>query len=392
MKTAVRLLFIALSPLQLGGCYWWHVSVNQMRLLSQSVPIEEALEKHDFTEEEKKKLLMVEEIKSFARERLKMDIDEDVYTSYVQLDSPYVTYVLRVSHAYELKPHTWWFPPPVGSVPYKGFFDRELALEEEKSFPPEKYDTWVRGVTAYSTLDWFDDPVLSSMLAYPERHFVVTVFHELTHTVLFFSGKIDFNERFAEFVGRKAAEIFYREREGENSETVQLMRAEWADELAFSSYMEKEYKLLDQWYKDHKGENDPAAKKKRIREIQERFQKNILPNMNTSRYDYFPDMELNNAILLSYRTYTNKMGEFEQLFALLNEDMEAFIGYCARFEDAENPGEAFSSAVSWLAKRKQKEAERAEKARPERQPEKKEKEHECSWGARLLYGGSCPPP
>ena len=82
-------------------------------------------------------------------------------------------------------------------------------------------------VAAYSTLNWFEDPILSSMLTYPERHFIVTILHELTHTVLFFSGEIDFNERFAEFVGWKAAEIFYWEREGENSETVHLMRAEW---------------------------------------------------------------------------------------------------------------------------------------------------------------------
>ena len=129
----------------LSGCYLWHVSTNQMKLLSNSVPIEEALEIYEFTEDEEKKLKIVPEIKAFAKERLKMDIDEDVYTSYVQLDRPYVTYVLRVSYAYELKPYTWWFPPPVGSVPYKGFFEKELALEEEKSFPPEKYDTWVRG-------------------------------------------------------------------------------------------------------------------------------------------------------------------------------------------------------------------------------------------------------
>ena len=317
-----------------------------------------------------------------------MDIDENVYTSYVQLDRPYVTYVLRVSHAYELKPYTWWFPV-TGSVPYKGFFEKDLALEEAKLFPPEKYDTWVRGVAAYSTLDWFEDPILSSMLSYPERHFAVTVFHELAHTILFFKGQIDFNERFAEFAGRRAAELFYLEKEGEDSETAQLMRAEWADELAFSSFMEGEYKSLDQWYRGRKGQNDPEAKKKRIRGIQTRFQRDVLPELKTERYHYFPEVKLNNAILLSYRTYTNKMGEFDQLFSLLDEDMEAFFSYCAQFEGEENPEEAFSRAVKKLAA--EKAAEKAARA-PSDADEPSGAEASCSWGDRLFYRGKCPPP
>ena len=64
---------------------------------------------------------------------------------------------------------------------------------------------------------------------------MVTIFHELAHTVLFFKDNVNFNERFAEFVGRKAAELFYLNREGESSETVQKLQAQWKDELLFSS-------------------------------------------------------------------------------------------------------------------------------------------------------------
>ena len=219
------------------GCdisYLGHVSYNQIALLNKRVPIEDALEKYSFTEEEKKKLKLVPELKTFAKKNLKMDINEDIYSTYVQLDGPYVTYVLRVSHAYELKSYLWDFPV-IGAAPYKGFFEKEKAEEAAKAFPPDKYDTLVRGVSAYSTLNWFNDPILSSMLSYSESSFVVTIFHELAHTVLFFKDNVNFNERFAEFVGRKAAELFYLNREGESSETVQKLQAQWKDELLFSS-------------------------------------------------------------------------------------------------------------------------------------------------------------
>ena len=83
--------------------------------------IERALKKYDFSEVERKKLLLISEIKVFAREKLQLDIDEDLYSSYVHLDRPYVSYLIRVSPVYELKAYEWNFPV-IGSAPYKGFF------------------------------------------------------------------------------------------------------------------------------------------------------------------------------------------------------------------------------------------------------------------------------
>ena len=125
--------------------------------MSKRIPIEAALEKYSFSEGEQKKLKLVSELKTFARETLAMDINEDIYSTYVQLDEPYVTWLLRVSYIHELKSYQWDFPV-IGSVPYKGFFDKEKAKEAAKAFPPEEYDILVRGVRAYSTLNWFEDP------------------------------------------------------------------------------------------------------------------------------------------------------------------------------------------------------------------------------------------
>ena len=323
--------------------YLWEVGTGQVELLSNTIPIEEALQKYNFTEEEKKNLKLVSELKAYAKNSLKMNIDDKVYSSYVQLNETYVTYLLRVSDAYQLKAYKWDFPI-VGYVPYKGFFDKESAIKAAKSFPEEKYDVYLRGVTAYSTLGWFEDPVLSSMLKYKETDFTTMIFHELAHTVLFFKNKVNFNERFAEFIGRKAAISFYTSKEGENSKKVQSMQKYWEDELIFSSFMVNEYERLKKWYEDNKGKITKAQKQKRIQQIQEHFLTQIQAQLNTNRYDYFSKIELNNAKLLSYRSYNFNMSEFETLFNSpeINRNIKSFIDYCLRFKSEDNPEKALS--------------------------------------------------
>ena len=341
------LTFFCLIGCQTG--YLWHVSVHQIDLLTKRVSIEKALKKYSLSEEETEKLRLISEVKTFAKDTLQLDIDTGIYSSYVHLDRPYVTYLLRVSSAYELKPYEWSFPI-VGSAPYKGFFDKQKAQKAAESFSRTEYDVYVRGVSAYSTLGWFNDPIFSSMLSYKERDLVTMVFHELIHTILFFKNHINFNERFAEFLGRKAAISFYLQKEGKDSKTVKTMQREWEDELLFSSFMMGEYEDLEKWYKDNKGEVTTESKQKRLKEIQVRFVTEIKPNLKTSYYNYFSNIELNNARLLSYRSYNYDMEEFERLFIspVINEDIKAFIEYCMQFKKATDPEAALSQAVSAL--------------------------------------------
>ncbi|MDE0118767.1 MAG: aminopeptidase [Bdellovibrionales bacterium] len=346
-----RMIYGSLVFLLLTGCstnfrYLQHVSYHQMGLLIKRTSIKKALEKYSFNEEQKKKLQLVSEIKTFTREKLKLNIDRGLYSSYVHLERPYVSYLLRVSPVYELTAYKWDFPI-VGSMPYKGFFDKDKTKKAAASFPEEEYDVSIRGVRAYSTLGWFNDPVLSTMLFYKETDFVVMVFHELMHTVLFFKNHVDFNERFAEFVGRQAALLFYTNKEGPESETVQKMLLEWEDELLFSSFMVSEYEMLDKWYKEHKGEINRERKQNRLQEIQERFRVEIQVNLKTNRYYYFSNQELNNAQLLSYRSYNYNMAEFEKLFdsSLVNRDIKAFVEYCAQFKKEKDPEAAISQAI-----------------------------------------------
>lgn len=354
MKNLKLIFFSLLCFLLLSSCfnqigYLIHISKGQLNLIKNRVAIEEALKDPSLTEDQKNKLRLVSEIKSFMKKDLDLNIDEKVYSTYVSLDEDYVTYLLRVALAYKLEAYYWNFPI-TGKTPYKGFFDKEKAIEAAHSFPEDQYDTIVRGVSAYSTLGWFEDSILSSMLNYTERDFVHTLFHELAHTIFFFKNQIDLNERFAEFISRKITLLYYIKKEGMNSATATILRKEWNDQLLFSTFMVQEYNELKKWYIDNEDSMSLALKLHRLEKIQEEFKNTILPQLEVFKYDYFTETKLNNAKMLSYRSYNYNMEEFEKLFnhPKVGQSIKAFIEFCSSFEHEDSPEEALSKAIQDL--------------------------------------------
>jgi predicted aminopeptidase len=137
----------------LSGCqlsYYLQSAGGQIAILNKRVPIEKALKNPDLSEDEKKKLLLAKDVQKFSAETLHLNAKAN-YTTYVKLDRPSVSYVVSASAKWELKHHLWSFPF-VGSVPYKGYFSEDDAKEEEENLKKQDLDTYLRGVSAYSTL------------------------------------------------------------------------------------------------------------------------------------------------------------------------------------------------------------------------------------------------
>src|SRR5690606_33281988 len=100
----------------------------------------------------------------------------------------------------------------VGSVPYKGFFEKEDAEHAAQKLELAGFETWVRGTDAFSTLGWFDDPVLSTTLSNSIPSIVDTVIHESVHSTVWIKGRVDFNESLANFIGGQGAYQFFKEK------------------------------------------------------------------------------------------------------------------------------------------------------------------------------------
>ena len=324
-----------------------------MSLLSQRVPIEKVLADPSVQESTKAQLRLAQEARQFSEETLKLSPSKS-YTTYVKLDQPYVTYVVSASPKWKLEHYLWDFPF-VGKVPYKGYPTESEAKEEEKNLQNKNLDTYLRGVSAYSTLGWFNDPILSSMMRYRNDQLVNTIIHETVHATLYIKSSADFNERMAVFLGNKGTELFYQKKEGTDSKTLLQIKNENEDDKVFSQFITTEIKNLKDWYL-HQSESQSSDedRKKQFTLIQEDFKSKALPLMKTDSYKNFAKTELNNARLLLYKTYMQDLSDFQKLFDLTDGNFSEFLTCCEQLKKTEKPEDGLKKIVENLTSSKRK--------------------------------------
>lgn len=330
------------------GCqvgYLVNSASSQVELLISRRPIEDVLSDPTISEDDKRKLRLAIEAKEYSQTKLGLKKNNN-YSSYVKLNRPFVSYVVSGSPKNELKHHLWKYPI-VGELPYKGFPKKESAEREAEKLRKQGLDVHVRGVSAYSTLGWFNDPVLSSMLRYKDHDLVNTIIHENVHATLYIKSEADFNERLAAFVGNIGTEYFYRAREGESSATLKQISSELADEKLFSKFISFELDELKKWYLARAGQEiNEGERAARLKQIQNRFLTEIKPQFKTDTEKDFAKGDLNNARLLQYELYVKDLADFENLFIKLDRDFAKFIEYCKKLEDIENPEQAIKTDLT----------------------------------------------
>lgn len=329
----------------LGGCqigYYLHSGYNQAKLAGSRESIDKVLRSSHLDEKKKAKLRLVQEVKKFGEEKLGLASSRN-YTTFIQLDEPHVTYIVQAAYAHELKPYLWKFPF-VGEVPYKGYFRKKLADEEAAGFDKTQYDVDVRGVSAYSTLGWFQDSVLSSMLRYEDTDLAELILHETIHTTLYVKSAAEFNERLATYMGHEGMKLFFKARGA--IDELKSAEKDTHDQKLFSEFITRELGDLKKWYEDHKGQVSAENKAARIKEIQDRYTRELKPRMKTRNYDEFAKRELNNAILLAYQTYEYSLDDFEKLYQHFGRDYSKTFTWLKTLKNDEHPGETLKKFVS----------------------------------------------
>jgi predicted aminopeptidase len=344
----MKCLFLLVAAVLLNGCqigYLVNNGYEQAKLLNSRVPIKKILQDPNVDETTKTKLALAMDAKDFAQNRLHLKSTKN-YTTYVDLKRPYVTYIVSAAPKDELKFYTWYFPI-VGSVPYKGYFQKSKADHEADSLANEGYDVYVRGVSAYSTLGWFNDPVLSSMVRYSDYDLVNTIIHETVHATLYISSNANFNERLATFLGDLGARLYYQEKRPDQLKTLDEMKFEDNDQRIFSAYISQQIKELEIWYKDHREDSDLlTTREEQFKKIKDLFTKDILPQLKTTKFSHFGETTLNNAKLMGYKLYMNDLGDFEKLSQIFNNDYEKILNYCRSLAKSKNPESTLKTFIS----------------------------------------------
>jgi len=246
-------------------------------------------------------------------------------------------YVVSAAPWDRLEPYTWWFPI-VGRIPYRGYFHRADAEALAARLQDEGYDTYVRPAVAFSTLGWFDDPLLSNMLRQSEVGLTNTILHELLHNTMYLAGEAAFNESFATFVGSAGAISFFTDR-GDH-ERAERARALWADEIRFSRFLQRCITDLTAAYANG---IDRAQRTELFATWQRAY---AAEQWQTRRYHDFAEQPLNNARVLHFQLYADRLELFERVYALRPDDLAATITWVREtVAHSEDPFAALEEAV-----------------------------------------------
>ena len=193
---------VVLTGCQTVGFYSQAVG-GQLAIMRQQQPVERVIGDPDTPAELKARLELAWEILAFAKDSLALEVDGR-YQRYADIGREYVVWNVVAAPRYSLEPIEWCYPV-VGCAPYRGYFAEGAAVAFAAKLDADGFETYLGGAAAYSTLGWFDDPLLSSFLDYPPARLAELLFHELAHGRVWVKGDVAFNEAFASFVGKAGA-------------------------------------------------------------------------------------------------------------------------------------------------------------------------------------------
>jgi predicted aminopeptidase len=312
-----RPLAIAASVLTLAmsGCfevdYLLQAGEGQLDLLCRARNLEDARENKDLSPNTRRLLGDVPIVKRFATKAGL--IPTKSYEDFVALDRRSVVWVVSAAPTFSLEPKQWWFPI-VGDVPYLGWFDKHLAQNHAESMAADGWDVDMRGSIAYSTLGFFDDPVLSTMIddaPDADGELANVILHESVHATVYVAGQSEFNEGLATFVGDHLTIEYLTERFGAESHEITA----WVDGEAYGRALRER---LYQAYRDL-----TALYKRKISREEMLKQKSLY--LEGLRAEVGFPRPITNATLAHYDTYHGGEEAFAKLYEVCNRDIREVI-------------------------------------------------------------------
>lgn len=283
--------------------------IGQFEVLTGAESIEDFTRSNELSEQEKKNIELIKLIKIFSVDSLGYKPTNNFNSIYDQHHKP-ILWVITASEKFQLKPFEWQFPM-IGKVSYKGFFKKELALKEKERLASLGYDVGIRSVSAWSTLGWFNDPLLSSQVQKSTGNFCNLLFHELFHATFYKSNNINNNENLANFIAHKATLLFLKN-----------------DTLALNNYLEdhNEREKLNLFLHDETTSYEmylnSIKTSKNALLLKQKYLLQFIKKLNSSGIKKEKLLKLTgeeildeqNAYFIDYMQYNSKQDSFEKAF------------------------------------------------------------------------------
>ncbi|AYC30896.1 aminopeptidase [Pseudomonas cavernae] len=320
----IRLRWVPLLLLVgLSGCtngeYYAQLFDGQLDLLRRREPVAAIVADPARDPELRRRLAMAEQARAFASRELGLP-DNRSYRLYAQLERPFVVWNLFAAPELSLAPLTHCFPV-AGCVAYRGYYAQGAARGAAALLQQDGWDTYVAGIEAYSTLGWFDDPLLSSMLRWDDERLAALIFHELAHQQFYLADDTAFNESYASFVEREGLRQWRAARGLAPTDQRGERQREQFTALILASRARLE-RLYASPVADGRKRAAKAAEFARLRRDYRQLRDG--PWQGDGRYDAWIYAPLNNAKLLPFGLYDQWLPAFAALFRQVWGDWPAF--------------------------------------------------------------------
>jgi predicted aminopeptidase len=345
----VVLLAIAASLVNPTVRYLVRAAWSEALILARRRPITAVIADPRTSPKVRSQLQLVLAARAFAADSLGLRV-KGSFTMYTKLEKDTLVLVLSGAYQDRLEPVTWWFPI-VGSVPYKGYFDFKEAVRARDALRKRGFDAFLRPSPAFSTLGWFNDPVVSTSLDADSIELANTVIHELTHNTYYAADQAAFNESFAVFVGGRGAEQFFHSR-GDTA-LARDAAARWADEKTLGAFWTWVYNQLDSAFRDHPTDDSAgramrlAARDTIFREARDSLTTSLAHRVHTIPPQALARARLDNAALLARRVYQTDLDQFDAVYAACGGNLGAAVRQIITIARA-NKRDPFGGLELWV--------------------------------------------
>lgn len=317
--------------LVLTGCdapYYWQAAKGQWNIISQQQNIAEIINNPSTPQAVREKLRYLLTAREFAVEKLNLT-GNDSYLTYVDLKRDHVVWNVFATPELSMNNKTWCYPI-AGCVSYRGYFSEQDALSFADELSQQGFDTYVGGVGAYSTLGWFEDPVLNTFITRTETALAALLFHELAHQTLYVKDDTVFNESYASSIEQILLQQWlsdapqqwqaYLNNQGRHNSFLQLvLNNKQQREALFNG------DLSDQEKRD--------AKAQSVQQLWDDYQRFKQQWNGYNGYDHWFEKGLNNAQLSTVATYNELLPGFMALYKATNQNLSQFIKNCESLAD-----------------------------------------------------------
>jgi predicted aminopeptidase len=327
----------------LCGCragYVARVSCEHLRFISRAEPIAEQVSRTS-DPARREKLETVLAVREFAAAN---GLDPGgSYAEISETEGLARAHVVTAAYKDRLEPYVWRYPV-VGSMPYRGYFERADADAYAAKLDREGLDTHVVEASGYSTLGWFDDPLPSGVLELDVVGVAGFVLHELTHRRLFVSGEIDFNETLASAVSARLTEKFFAEK-GDDALLKRALRrhAAWLDEAHACDALSER---LEAYFAENAGRSE-VADSADLMAGRAAIYAAAVPRLRAVRLlsPEGDEADINNAVLLAWRRYRSRVRDFEAYFDRYPSVDAALAALETKLAETEDPWVALGAAA-----------------------------------------------